>query len=322
MKKVFFILSLFAATAATAQTYEPLPDGNFEEWKTGNTFNGDAYDELADTFWQTLNLLSTLPPEMSTGPVTVSKVTGKSGYAPMAKSDTLWVGTKRIFLPGVFGAFTLNITDKTAYFGRPFHSRPDSIVGYMKYTPVNNDSANIFVEVYKRIKQSGVDRKVTIGKADKIFHGAIDNWTRFSIPVEYSSDETPDSITVLFIASADIKGFKDLFGCGGQTGSTIWVDECRFVYNSQPQATEVKQRVSEAVVYPNPTDGDVFVKTASPVRKGKIEIYDNEGRIVKTQEFSGTNASLDLRSLKSSMYFYRVISGNEMLKSGRINLVK
>ena len=35
MKKVFFIASLFAATAVTAQTYEPLPDGDFEDWKTG-----------------------------------------------------------------------------------------------------------------------------------------------------------------------------------------------------------------------------------------------------------------------------------------------
>ncbi|MDR0763278.1 MAG: T9SS type A sorting domain-containing protein [Bacteroidales bacterium] len=323
MKQVFFIISLFAVTAVvTAQTYEQIPDGDFEQWTTGRTYGTDGYDvepydELANPFYQTLNLISSLPPEMSTGPIVFWKTEGRSGYAPKAKSDTLWVGTTKVFLPGVWGAFTLNIPEKTAHFGRPFHSRPDSLVGYMKYLPVNGDSAYIFVDLYK----SGITRR-TIGKARQYFRETISEWTRFSMPVEYLSDETPDSVTVLFIASGDIKEFADLFHCDGQTGSTIWADEVKFIYNDQIHATEVKQRIPEAIVYPNPTNGDVFVKTTSPVRKGKIEIYDIKGSVVKMQEFDGTNTVLDLRSLKPAVYMYRVVSDKKTLESGRINLVK
>ncbi|MDR2556376.1 MAG: PCMD domain-containing protein [Bacteroidales bacterium] len=319
MKKVFFIISLFAATTVAAQTYEPLPDGDFEQWTAHKTYSGDDYYELEDPFWETLNRLSTLPPDMSTGPVTVYREQGRSGYAPMAKSDTLWVGEDKIFLPGVFGAFTLDVQAKTARFGRPFHSRPDSIVGYMKYAPVNNDSANIFVELYKRIGPV----KVTIGKADKIFRNTISEWTRFSIPIDYViEEEAPDSATVLFIASADIKNFTDLYNCNGQTGSAIWVDECRFIYNNAPSSIETSVKATTAIVYPNPTSGDVSIKLNSPVRNGAVEVLDIRGRVVFAKEFSGTSTSIDLRSLKPALYMYRIVSGGKTLESGRINLVK
>jgi hypothetical protein len=323
MKKFTLILFILSFVAIQAQTFEPLPDGNFEEWTTGNThpshdvFHGDPYDELANPFWTTLNLLSTLEPEMSTGPVTVFKVDGRSGYAPKAISDTLWVGLEKLFLPGVFGAFTLDITNKTAHFGRPYHSRPDSLVGYMKYIPVAGDSASIFVELYKEIQ----GQRVTIGKVEQIFHNEISDWTRFSLPIEYIYDEVPDSISVLFVASAAYN-FKDLFTCKGTPGSTIWADECRFIFNNQASIEDIKTVKHSALVYPNPTSGDVFVKTQIPVRKARIEILDVKGSVVKTQELSGVNTSIDLRSLKSSLYLYRIIDGGKVIESGRINLIK
>jgi hypothetical protein len=323
MKK--FVLSLFILpfVAIQAQTFEPLPDGSFEKWTTGTTERGESYDDLADPFWTTLNLLSTLPEEMSTGPVTTFKIQGKNGLAPMAKSDTLRVGEDLLFLPGVFGAFTLDITNKTAHFGRSYTSRPDSLVGYMKYLPVAGDSASIFVELYRRIQGT----KVIIGRVEQKFYSEISDWNRFSLPIKYViTDEdddnyVPDSVSVLFVASAAYR-FDSLYECRGNVGSTIWADECKFVFNNQTSTEQIKTVEHNALVYPNPTSGDVFVKTQIPVKNAKIEILDAKGSIVKMQKFNGTETSLDLRSLKSALYLYRIVEGGKVIESGRINLIK
>ncbi|MDR1974680.1 MAG: PCMD domain-containing protein [Bacteroidales bacterium] len=327
MKKILFIVSLFSFATLVAQTYEPLPDGNFDEWTKKAThpshdvYHGEDYDDLANPFWKSLNELSTLPPEMSTGPVTLFKVQGRSGFAPMVKSDTLWVGEEKLFLPGVFGAFTLDITNKTARFGRVYHSRPDSLVGYMKYAPVSSDSASIFVELYKKIGQV----KVIIGRVERKFHSNINDWTRFSMPIEYiieedNEDGMPDSVSVLFVASAAYN-FDDLFTCKGQPGTTLWIDECSFVFNKQASIEKV-ERENYALVYPNPTSGDVFVKLNSSVKTGRVEIIDIRGSIVKTQRFEGESVSLDIRSLRPALYMYRIVSGERAIKSGRINLIR
>ncbi len=329
MKKFALILFILPFVAIQAQTFQPLPDGSFDNWDIGytNTLHEDCpscpYDKLANPFWETLNLLSTLEPEQSTGPVVFWKDEGLVNYAPKAKSDTLWVGEDKLFLPGVFGAFTVLIDQTTAHFGRPYTSRPDSLVGYLKYHPVGGDSARIFVKLYTTMPLIG---RTEIGVADITFHDSINEWTRFSIPIEYLVEPdndygTPDSATVLFVSSAAFK-IDDLFNCEGNTGSTIWADECKFIFNSQASIEDVKTVKHNALVYPNPTSGDVFVKTQIPVKKARIEILDVKGSIVKTQELSGMNTSIDLRSLKSSLYLYRIIDGGKIIESGRINLIK
>ena len=118
MKKTLVLLTaLLTVSFAWAQQ---LPDGGFEEWKTGENYQKETFDDLANPFWQTLNVLSTLPPEMGTGPVVVFKEQGKTGFCPRMESNQLTLGEKTIFLPGVVGAMTVIIDKQTAQFGRPY----------------------------------------------------------------------------------------------------------------------------------------------------------------------------------------------------------
>lgn len=285
---------------------EPLPDGKFDYWKTGNQYgNAGTYDDLANPFWESLNILATLPPDMFTGPVTLFKDKGRSSadgdFAPKMKSDFLKFGeNKEIFLPGVVGAFTVLIDEQSAAFGRPFDSRPKAIKGYMKYAPVNGDSASIFVEVYKYNEAAGI--RQIVGRVEKIFHDAVEDWTAFELPIVYNNDMTPDSITVLFVSSAGYN-FDDLFECKGQIGSTLWVDDVEFVYENA--ANEINPVLASSALYPNPSANGVFnlnVKAAC-----SMEVFSVSGQLLMQKALATAGAyTVDLSRFAPGVYYIRL----------------
>lgn len=307
MKKTILCLSLLSVFAGSSMAQnEPLPDGKFEYWKTGNLYgNTGTYDDLANPFWESLNILATLPPDMFTGPVTLFKVKGRSGaegdFAPKMVSDFLQFGeNKEIFLPGVVGAIKVWTDKQTATFGRPFTSRPKAIKGYMKYAPVNGDSASIFVEVYKYNAAAGI--RQTVGKVEKIFHDAVEEWTAFELPIVYNNSMTPDSITVLFVSSAGYD-FKDLFNCKGQIGSTLWVDDVEFVYDNV--ANETNPVLASSALYPNPSANGVFnlnVKAACA-----MEVFSVSGQLVMQKALATAgDYTVDLSRFAPGVYYIRL----------------
>lgn len=314
MKKIFaLIFALSFVGSAFAQ--QGLPDGNFEQWKTGKSYQGTTYDELANPFWQTLNALSTLKPEMGTGPIVVFKDQGRSGFCPRMQSNELTLGTKTIFLPGVVGAFSVDILKQTAYFGRPYKDRPESIRGWMKYLPVANDSASIFVEIY-HIGENGTRER--IGNVEKRFFDTISEWTEFDLKIKYNSEATPDSISVLFVSSAGYN-FDDLFQCKGQIGSTLSVDDCKFVFEGggTGDTTSVENNSNQLVskVYPNPAQ-DELTLSVEPNFNGKIIIYDPAGRMLKNLVIAGGENKINIADLKSGLYTYRIL-GQDKSGSGK-----
>lgn len=311
MKKTLVLLTaLLTVSLAYAQQ---LPDGGFEEWKTGKTYQGDTYDELANPFWQTLNMLSTLPPALGTGPVVVFKEEGHTGFCPRMQSDTLRLGKDLIFLPGVVGAITVIIDEQTAQFGRPYTGRPSALKGVMKYKPVNGDSAAIFVEVYKT-SESGQRQIIT--RNEVIYKDPITDWTEFNIPLNYLSDETPDSICVLFVSSAGYN-FDDLFKCQGQVGSTLWVDDCHFegVSDDGPTANEALNTLKVSA-YPNPAT-DVLNVTVE--ENAQLTVFDQAGRVLLQQSVQAGENALNIAELKAGFYTFRVTGAQ---KSGSGKFIK
>lgn len=316
MKKTLVLLTaLLSVSLAWAQQ---LPDGGFEDWKTGKNYQGETYNDLANPFWQTLNVLSTLPPELGTGPIVVFKEQGKTGFCPKMQSDTLTLGAQTIFLPGVVGAITVIIDHQTAQFGRPYTGRPEALKGVMKYQPVNGDSAAIFVEVYKT-SESGQRQIIT--RNEVIYKDPITDWTEFNIPLDYLSDETPDSICVLFVSSAGYD-FDDLFNCKGQVGSTLWVDDCRFVIDGNDPGVPQNPTANEALnmlqvrAYPNPAT-DVLNVTVE--ENAQLAIFDQAGRVLLQQPVQAGENALNITDLKAGFYTFRVTGAQ---KSGSGKFIK
>lgn len=320
MKKTFLFvsaLSLFLGQGMAQN--EALPDGKFEYWEQEKLYGSDeTYDDLAHPFWESLNILATLPPDLFTGPVTLFKDKGRSGaaddFAPKMVSNFMKFGEdKEIFLPGVVGAITVWTDKQTATFGRPFASRPKAIKGYMKYAPVNGDSACIFVEVYKYNAAAGM--RQTIGSVKKIYKDSVKDWTAFEWPLTYNSDMTPDSISVLFVSSAGYD-FDDLFNCKGQIGSTIWVDDVEFVYDGV--SVQENPELAATRLYPNPSADGVFhldVKAAC-----RVEVISMAGQVLRRTEFSAPGRySLNLGAFVNGVYYVRLSNhdGAAVLKAVR-----
>ena len=328
MKKTILLLGLLSLFMgkSMAQNQQPLPDGKFEQWEQDTTYWGDIYDDVANPFWSSLNMIATLPPDMFTGPVTLFKDKGRSGaegdFAPKMRSDTMRFGTdgKLIFLPGVVGALNVLVDEQSAEFGRPFVSRPAKIKGYMKYEPVDGDSASIFVEIYQYNVDMGI--RQIIGKVEKFYKEPMADWTPFEIPIAYvdaDDDEkmTPDSATVLFVSSAGYN-FDDLFACQGQVGSTLWVDDVEFVYEADtdpedpddPEDPTFNENpvLASSKLYPNPSRNGIF--NLSVKEACHIDVVSAAGMLMMQQEFVAAGAyTVDLSRFATGVYYIRLTNG-------------
>ena len=326
MKKTLVILfALSFLTGKAMAQNEALPDGKFEYWKQEKLYGSEeTYDDVAHPFWKSLNMLATLPPDMFTGPVTVFKDKGRSGaegdFAPKMVSNFLKFGeNKEIFLPGVVGALTVLIDEQSATFGRPFTSRPKAIRGYMKYTPVSGDSASIFVEIYKFDQTLG--RRQKIGFVEKFYKETIKDWTKFELPIEYVDAEedekmTPDSATVLFVSSGGYN-WDDLFECKGQIGSTLWVDDCEFVYDNGSTGTANEEaHALKTSVYPNPATDELnlFVE-----EEAQLLLMNQAGQVLRRQAVKMGENQINIGDLKVGFYTYQVVGAQ---KSGSGKFIK
>jgi hypothetical protein len=68
----------------------------------------------------------------------------------------------------------------------------------------------------------------------------------------------------------------------------------------------VSEQVTQAVrLYPNPSDGSVFV--ASDTDLQAVKLYDIAGRLVRHITIYGTTTELDVKDLDGGIYFIQAI---------------
>ncbi|MDE5609910.1 MAG: PCMD domain-containing protein [Bacteroidales bacterium] len=310
--------------AVSAQNF-PIPDGHFENWKTEKAEDGSTYDELGNPFWTSLNQLASLPASMFTGPVTMYKETGRSGkegdYAPkLVANEMLYGDSGMIFLPGVIGTLDVVFDKLTARTGRAFTSRPKAIKGYMKYFPVNGDSASIYVGLTRYNEAAG--RRQPVGLVDKIYKDTISEWTEFNLPIDYFSEETPDTVMVFFVSSAGYdRNFERLMHCKGELGSTLWVDDVEFVYEGEepgPSTNNENTVLAASKLYPNPSFNGIF--NLNVQEACRAEVISVAGRLVMQQNFNTAGAyTFDLSRFAPGVYYIRLSNqeGAAILKAVR-----
>ena len=325
MKKLVLLAMLLplAWGGLQAQTQDSLfSDPGFDYWESGEGQDGVTYDDLMDPFWGSLNELATLPPDMSTGPVTLFKDAGRSGeaedFAPRMESSSMVFGGEgmELFIPGVVGTIDVDFANIDATLGYPFTSRPLGMKGYMKYAPVNGDSASIFVELKRYNEDLGMSQM--IGRGELIFKEAVADWTEFDLTIEYKSQVQPDSITVLFVASAGYN-FDNFLACQGQKGSSLWVDDVQLYYEEatpepDPSANE-NAALAASRLYPNPSaDGRFNLQLSEACR---VQVLSVTGQLLQDQEMAAGVQALDLSKYAPAYYVVRLSNekGSAALKA-------
>lgn len=207
--------------------YSLIDNGCLEQWtELVNAFD-TPYFEITGPFLGTLNELYALPYELGgPGPLTTERTTDvyKGTYAAKLVSSNFYA----LFIPGMLGTTTLDIPNSTIHIGRPFTYKPSRLQGYYKFQPAGGDSASVVILLSKH--NSSLLQRDTIGYGKQVFYNATDQYSLFDIVVEYRDSVTaPDSISII-IVSSDGYSLDDLYGCQGQLGSALWVDNLDLVY--------------------------------------------------------------------------------------------
>lgn len=184
---------------------------------------------------------------------------------------------------------------------------PDSLIGWYKYAPANNDSA------YSQIMFLANNEQDTTCFTRLDLHAAAD-WTRFSVALcpDVSTMTNSDEVLSLFFSSS--------WGDGSQgeaeVGSILFVDDVEFVYIPQG----IDDAISETTwtVYPNPVEGELNIQVLAG-QEANIEIIDVTGKLVKKERINEGNHKIDVDQLVTGIYLYQIRSlENEVLRTGKL----
>lgn len=324
MKKIFLCISmLIISSVLCAQTPGDinLVNGDFEAgWFQGQSAADNpitSYPDWAsvnngDTILRTLNVLYGLSKDMfGPGPLTSKRTTDMydGNYAMLLSTDTMRINDSTlIIIPGAMGTVEIQFKEMNARTFVECFDFPQTLKGFYKYSPVKGDSASI--EVKLKLNDGTI-----IASGQLLLKNAVTEYTPFEVKFDYKSDDMPDSLRILFVASAGYD-FNDLQACKGQIGSTLYLDNLVLDYAlglSENLMSDLKVNV-----FPNPTTDYIHFELADYIN-GRIAIYDINGREVLTQNIDSKNVSINLNTLESGNYIYRIIEGKMIQKSGKIN---
>jgi len=266
---------------------QQLPNPSFENWDILTDIS--PHDDLA-TSWNTVNssldafTAGTLSPTcyQSTDFVTGSFSIYLVSVAPPLPTFPV--------VNGIATTGTINTTTYDVEGGVAYTMRPDSLAGWFKSNPQTGDLPTIEIV----LKDAAND---TIGWAR--FEGptsAVTSWTRFSVPVVYSSAATPTQAAALLSAS---DGFNAV------AGSELWVDDVELIFNPI-SVDEIETKVS---LFYNATSNNV--SWSSELKINEVEIIDLNGKLIKSIS-NLTNQTANV-ALSTGVYVVRLKSDDQWI---------
>jgi hypothetical protein len=224
---VFLSVSLTLLTSCDPEEVDPpvdnpeliaLAGGDFDLW-TEFVQGEVSYDIPSGDWWDGLNYLSVIG-----GPITFEKtIDAYAGDYALRLETKSW--GEDLTIPGILasGYFDPELTiGENLIIGKPFDKKPNSLSGYFKYLPADNDTLVIFVALTKF--NATLQVRDTIATGEFVYNGVADTYTSFITQIDYTQDVIPDSVHVILLASVSGKEMK------GHAGSVLFVDELSFTY--------------------------------------------------------------------------------------------
>ncbi len=300
MKKNILILIIlfFALSNCIAQ-----PNAGFENWHNEYSF------EVPDG-WQTLNLMSIVPPN----PVSAFKVSGldkhSGNYALMIKT---------VFFPNNFfhdyigdstgSAFTGKvIVSPVSYkYGFPYTERPEKLEFWCKYTPVGNDTGGVGVML---TKWNGISRDTFALSAVNITTTTA--YTLFQVNLNYYSTAPPDSASIIFVSSK--------LPSTARVNSKIYIDDVAFTGDV---GVEKYNFFSDKVkIFPNPAT-DVLTVNAQFDEASIVKVMDALGKSAGEYKIQNYNTKINTSTFTEGIYFYEIDDKKGgILTKGKFNIIK
>ena len=190
MKKIaqqFGVLLLSAIMPIIVLAQNPIPNHGFEDWSGGNPVG-----------WITSNI--PFPP--------IVNVTQSNDSHGGSSSVRLEVVSFNGF------PFPTTLMSGDGLAGFPCQERFESLSGYYKSQPQSGDGMTISVIMYQNPGQLD---QVAIGIGSFLASSAANDWTQFSIPIDYFLEGEPDACLIQIV-----------LGNETTSGGLAWIDDLEF----------------------------------------------------------------------------------------------
>jgi hypothetical protein len=154
-----------------------------------------------------------------------------------------------------------------------------------------------------------------------IIKNTVDTWTHFriNIPEKYWKKDFY-AIRTLFVASAGVN-FAALQECKGNIGSTLWIDNINLIYIKENGIKQNLLSTLKANIFPNPAT-EVLNIELNEFFAGNIVVYDLSGRMIMEEMISGTQSQINISTLSTGNYIYKLMSENSIFAQGKFIVTK
>jgi hypothetical protein len=230
MKRILlFTLLLGTSTFGFSQTPLELP--GFETWENSGAPNQEP------TQWSSLKtsdaplLWGTTPQVMwqsstaHSGTSSVQLVVAPYNFlAGVSPNGTMTNGQVHAEITAANGYVFTNTSDPQ--WNTPCTDRPDSLVGWLWYTPQGGDKGKVEAILHDNTLEGRLPHNGTythwVGKARHEFSATNTGWVRFSVPFNYFNTNSPDYILLVATSGDSLLSVA---------GSEVLFDDFELIYN-------------------------------------------------------------------------------------------
>jgi hypothetical protein len=291
IKKWTIILLCLFSINISAQN---IPNGGFEIWDT----NGAADYPVN---WLFMNSPVCTPTML---PATQTDDSYEGNWAVKLVSHTC------IGMPGtnleVGFIYTGNLGGSTINnYSIPFNERPDNLSFFYKFYPEGNDSAFVLLML---VKYDTIELEITdtVAYSTGYIQDEVDEYTPFTLPITYLSENTPDYMYLIFTTSKTLGPNTIPISFPGEyanLGTTLIIDNVSA--EGGTLGIDSKANLESAImVYPNPAHDVLMIKKPENIQLQRISLFNNIGREVI--QFNNRQTTFNIRGLKPGLYFLKL----------------
>lgn len=281
------IVLLLLASVNQVNCQSTIPNGDFENWQNV----GSATEE--PTSW---NGYKTGTGILNGGPQTCFRESTlpHSGVYCLKLENGSFFGTtvNATATTGQIHTPSTNLLDRyistvtgLSDFNSPFTGRPDSLVGWFRFTQGGTDIGQVSAYLhdnydYEEPDQGASASHLIASAVYNVPNGNTSNWTRFSVPFSYVAgsmgDTTPTHILLIATASTSL--------VNSNSNTIFWVDDLEVIYCTPTTSGILENNFgNDLVIYPNPTSGNFSIDLGDIYENSQISIIDITGKLIDSK---------------------------------------
>lgn len=133
-----------------------------------------------------------------------------------------------------------------------------------------------------------------------------------SVIVPFGGDATDGSVTVSYtVGQVAVQANSD--------GGTTIYEGVQQPYEIQTIGIDNYLGITlNAMVYPNPTLGNVQLTMNNVQLEGEVKVFDLNGKFLFSKKIEGNSTEIPMSDLSTGTYFVNVLNGTQVLKSFKV----